>query len=354
MSNLCYILIMALIRFTKPTLTRKDMDAVLQTMVDEKIGPGDRRREFVRLFSTYINSKDGLALRTFTDAFEIALKTVGLESGDTVVLSIYSPEVYEVVFRKLGLKTSLVDVDKLGLPDVDKVKEAIENENAKAFVLFEPLGQIYDDPERYRELGIPLIEDISESLGSTFGDEVKAGMVGDIVISSFEEEGVISTGGGAAVVTRNAEYIELMKKAVEKSSHYIEMADLNAALGIVQLVKLDSTLKRRNEIYRAFLQALNQGDGHLFLSGNIDFKTNGIAFPVVVNTKTMDAINFAKKYGVTVRKSFSSAIGSRYQDKFERFPNACAALSRCLSFPIYPFLKSMDVDTIQKVLRHIG
>ena len=145
-----------------------------------------------------------------------------------------------------------------------------------------------------------------------------------------------------------------MKKLVEKSSHYIEMADLNAALGIVQIVKLDSTLKRRNEIFRAFLQALNQGEGHMFLSGNIDFKTNGIAFPVVVNQKTQDAIEFARKYGVTVRKSFSGSIGSRYQDKYDRFPNAVAALSRCLSFPIYPFLKSMDVDTIQKVLRHIG
>ena len=345
---------MALIRFTKPTLTRKDMDAVLQTMVDEKIGPGDRRREFVRLFSSTINSKDGLALRTFTDAFEIALRTIGLESGDTIVLSIYSPDVYETVLKKMGIKTALVDVDKLGLPDVEKVKEAIDAEGAKAFVLFEPLGQVYDDPEKYRELGIPVIEDISETLGSRFGEDVNAGMVGDIVISSFEEEGVISTGGGAAVVSKNSEYIEKMKKLAEKSSHYIEMADLNAALGIVQLVKLDSTLKRRNEIFRAFLQALNQGDGHMFLSGNIDFKTNGIAFPVVVNTKTQEAIDFARKYGVTVRKSFSSSIGSRYQDKFDRFPNACAALSRCLSFPIYPFLKSMDVDTIQKVLRHIG
>ena len=51
------------IRYTKPTLIRKDMDAVLQTMVDEKIGPGEKRREFIKLFALYIDKKDGIAVR---------------------------------------------------------------------------------------------------------------------------------------------------------------------------------------------------------------------------------------------------------------------------------------------------
>ena len=44
---------MASIKFQKPALFRKDMDAVLQTMVDEKIGPGDRKKAFIKAFSSY-------------------------------------------------------------------------------------------------------------------------------------------------------------------------------------------------------------------------------------------------------------------------------------------------------------
>lgn len=344
---------MAAIRFTKPTLTRKDMDAVLQTMVDEKIGPGEKRRDFVKLFCSMLGAKDGSALRTFPDSLTIALKVLDLTAGDSVVISVYSPEIYESVFKSLGIKYEIVDVDKNGLPDLEALKNSVED-GAKAIVFFEPLGQIYDDVEKYKELGVPIIEDISDSFGSKFGDDISAGMLGDIVICSFEEDGVVSTGGGAAIVSRKDELSEKIRKTVEKTGRYTELADLNASLGIVQLMKLDSTLKRRNELYRAFLQSLNQGEGKMFLSGNIDFKPNGQSFPVIVNSKTQEAVEFAKKYGVTVRKSFSNSIGARYQDKFDKYPNAVAALSRCLSFPIYPFLKSIDVDTIQKVLRHIG
>lgn len=343
---------MAAIRFTKPTLTRKDMDAVLQTMVDEKIGPGDRRREFIKLFSSYVSARDGAAMRTFVDAIEIALRSIGLAEGESVVVSIYSPDVYETALKALGLKEIIVDVDKLGFPDPEAVKNAVDA-GAKAVLFFEPLGQLYDDVERYREFGVPVIEDVTESFGSVFG-EAKAGMLGDVVVCAFEEEGVVSTAGGAAVVSGKEEIVENIRKLSERTGRYTELADLNAALGIVQLNKLEATLARRNEIFRAFLQSLNQGEGKMFLSGNIDFRTNGYAFPVIVNSRTQEAVEFARKYGVTVRKSFSGAIGARYQDRIDRYPNAVAALSRCLSFPIYPFLKSVDVDTIQKVLRHIG
>ena len=49
---------MALVRFYKPTLRRRDMDAVLQTMVDEKIGPGERRKQFLKLMAEYLNLKE--------------------------------------------------------------------------------------------------------------------------------------------------------------------------------------------------------------------------------------------------------------------------------------------------------
>ena len=87
------------IRFTKPTLTRKDMDAVLQTMVDEKIGPGEKKREFVKLFSAFIGSKDGIVLRSFSDVIAYSLSALNLEKGSTIALSLFSPKIYEYVIK---------------------------------------------------------------------------------------------------------------------------------------------------------------------------------------------------------------------------------------------------------------
>lgn len=341
------------IRFTKPTLTRKDMDAVLQTMVDEKIGPGEKKREFVKLFASFVGAKDGIVLRSFVDTLSYCLYSLELPEHSAVALSVYSPKIYEYVLKRLGLEIYLTDVDEYGQPSIEDIQNGIESNGVKALILFSPLGSLYKDMSAYKELQIPIIEDVTESLCSSFSD-INAGMLGDIVICSFEEDGIISTAGGAIAVSRKDEYTEALKKELEKTKRYNELPDMNASLGIVQLVKIESTIERRREIFKAFQQSLQKGDGKSFLSGNINFNPNAFTFPVVVETRIDEAIEFAQKNGIEVRRSFKDSIGFRYQEKYERYPNAVGPLSRCISFPLYPFLKSTDVDTIEKVLRHIG
>ena len=58
----------------------------------------------------------------------------------------------------------------------------------------------------------------------------------------------------------------------------------------------------------------------------------------------------ALKYQVTARKTFSKAIGSKYQDRFDKYPKAVPALSRAVSFPLYPFLSQSEISTVQKVV----
>ena len=73
-------------------------------------------------------------------------------------------------------------------------------------------------------------------------------------------------------------------------------------------------------------------------------------FCCIINDRPDEAIQLAQKYQVTIRKTFSKAIGARYQDRFDRFPKAVPALSRGVSFPLYPFLSAGEVATVQKVI----
>ena len=359
------------IRFYKPALYRKDMDAVLQTMVDEKIGPGERKKEFLKTFASYIGKKDGIALRSYPDAISSSLEALELEEGDGVLVSVLSPRIYLDVIKRQGLKAIIIDTDENGLPSLADAEKKLD-ENPKAFLYFEPICQIPDSISGIKDLGIPVIEDISQSLGSSYGDEpsseeesddsssedekssVQAGDIGNIVISEFEENGVISTGGGAAAVTSDEDLADKLKKSVASLSPYIDLPDMNAALGIVQLSKAEMLLERRNMIYRTFVQAQQKSGAKLFGSSSPLFKANGHSFSVIVETKPDEAIEFSQKHGVSSKRTFTQSIGVRYQDKYDRFPNAIAAITRAISFPLYPFLAKSEIESIQRVISHLG
>lgn len=341
---------MAAVKYQKPALFRKDMDAVLQTMVDEKIGPGEKKKQFVKSFSSYCKKKDGVALRSFIDAISIALKIIGLTEGDYCAISVLSPEIYIEAFSRSKIKPYLVDVDSEMMCDLSLVKEGIEK-GVKAILYFEPFGLLPSSLESIKELGLPIIEDITQSIGTKNG-EVYPGSIGNIVIAATEEDGIVSTAGGAVLLSDNEEYIALMKKEVSEFSPYIEMADMNAALGIVQLDKLPSIVQRRSSIWRIYRdEVLKKNRVKIFGGGGgIDLEINGYGFCCIVNERPDETIQLALKYQVTARKAFSKAIGARYQDRYDRFPKAVPVLSRGVSFPLYPFLSSSEISTVQKVV----
>ena len=340
---------MAAVKFQKPALFRKDMDAVLQTMVDEKIGPGEKKKLFVKSYATYCKKKDGVALRSFIDAVTISLKVLGLQEGDCCAISVLSPEVYSEAFRRSGIKPYLLDVDSEMMPDLASLKDNLDK-GIKALLLFEPMGLLPSSITPYKDLGLPIIEDVTQSVGSKFGD-VYPGAIGDIVISSTEEDSIVSTAGGAVLLSDNEEYMALMKKETSDYSPFIEMADMNAALGIVQLEKLPSVVSRRSTIWRIYQdEVLKRNRVKVFGNGSVDFEINGYGFSCIVNERPDETIALALKYQVTARKTFSKAIGSKYQDRFDKYPKAVPALSRAVSFPLYPFLSQSEISTVQKVV----
>jgi len=343
---------MALIRFFKPTLRRKDMDAVLQTMVDEKIGPGERRKDFLRLFCQYVGAKDGSCLRSYLDALELSLSVFALDKGTKVGVSVLSPAIYRVAAERLGLDIYLMDIDPLsGCISLDSAKKAVA-EGVTTFIVHEPVCQLPSGLEAMKDMGVNIIEDVTESIGSTFLG-LAAGKLGSVVVCALEEDGIISTGGGAVVVARDAELSEKIKNLYRLTSPYTELADMNAALGIIQLVNLPDLLKRRSEIFRMYQQALMKTGNRLFGEKNIDFTSNGFVFPVIVNGRPDEVIAFAQKYSVSCKRSFTKSIGIRYADRMDLFPGAVDALSRGLSFPLYPFLQPKDLEAIVKVIGHL-
>jgi dTDP-4-amino-4,6-dideoxygalactose transaminase len=327
------------------------MDAVLQTMVDEKIGPGERKNEFLKQFCTFVNLTHGIVLRSYVDALTSALKLCSVGEGSVVGLSVLSPSIYRYVLENLKASFVLGDIDaSTGCLSLDEAKRMVE-EGVSVLLVHEPMCQIPYQCD-YRGLGLRVVEDISQSLGSQYEEE-KAGQYGDIVVCSFEEDGIVSTGGGAAIAFSSEEFQSPLKKLYRLARPYEEIPDMNAALGIIQIGMVKDNLAKRRELYTLLRKSLLKTPHKPFGIGNIDFEPNGYSFCVVLDSKAEDAIKFANKYQVPAEKTFSECIGSEFSDRYDLYPNAIAPLLRALSFPTYPFLKQGDIEMLMKVVSHL-
>lgn len=342
-------------RFNKPSIYRKDMDSVLQTMVEEEIGPGERKKEYEKCYRELIKRDYAFSFRTYYDTLYYALKSLNLEDGSEVGISVLSPRIYLDAIKRASLKAVILDIDDKMLLSV---KDASKNlRDLKALLYFEPCSQIPRTHDEIKSLGLKIIEDISESAGSYWeeGDtpRVSAGDLGDIVISRSEEDSIISTGGGGIFLTSDEIIVDRFSSSIFDLKKFIGLSDLNASLGIVQIGKLDMIQKRREVIFRRYLSSVLKSNAKVFGSSSIDFHPSASLFQVIVESKPEEIIEFAKKYQVVSKRSYTSSVGERYKEDYERFPQAMAVLNRSLSFPIYPFLKEGELDALDKVLSHL-
>jgi len=341
-----------LIQFVKPTLRRKDMQAVLQTMVDEKIGPGERKKEFLSEISLRLGMKSGIALRSYFQALLNGLVSLGVTQGSKILTSVLAPSIYGIAAEKLGAHLILCDINKEnGCISTESALDAIHKDGGDFLLLHEPYAQI-PYGEDYSNVGLPILEDITESIGSSFED-LQAGSIGDLVICAFEEDHVLSCGGGAVLLYRNDRYKSIINSVFRGIAPFEELPDMNAALGIVQLANFDAFLKRRREISRLFRTSLLKTDHKQFGNGSLDFETNGWNFPVILDSKYEDVIKFAKKYNVSCQKMFVDSLGYPLKSRYPSFPQALPTLLRSVAFPLYPFLKGSEVDTMVKVISHL-
>ncbi len=344
-----------MIQFYKPTLKRRDMDSVLQTMVNEKIGPGERGRAFVQLFSDYVKAATAVAFRTYPDCLAEALRLMGAREGIVVAVSPLSPSIYRTVIKAVGARMVMVDIDReTGCMD----EQLVAQSGAEIILLYENCGTI---PARYNEQttfaescdysGVKVIEDISESIGSRIKDEAYAGSVGQIVICAFEEDSVVSAAGGAVMAVKGDYVNELRGR---RPSKYLRMPDLNAALGMVQLSNLEENSEKRRDILKAYQQSLAKTRHKQFGLSLLDFTSNACSFAVQLDSKPDESVKFAAKHDIPVRMAFSDCLLKDFDgDPFQDTPVAASHFYRTVEFPLYPFLRSSEIDGISKVVAHL-
>ncbi len=340
-----------IIPLEKPTLRRKDMSAVLQTMVDEQIGPGVYTNTFIELLQTVSGiSGYALALRDHVHALRLAIASLDLPLGSKIGISALSPVMYSWVITSLGYEVQIFDIDpetaNLSYADLEKASHAIS-----ALVLYEPYGNI-PDYEVWSICSIPIIEDITESFGSA-SENQKAGTLGTIVICAFEGTGLVSTAGGAAIMTGDDDVAEKMASLVEVELPYTTLPDMNAALGVVQLNQIEKNIQKRKAIFDRYRLSLMKGKHSLFGIKDIDYGNNGYGFVAVLDAKPALVQQFCLRNEVSTAFAFPHTVIHHTLESFDEYPNAIPCVTRGIRFPLYPFLTNQQIIQIEKIIAHL-
>lgn len=331
----------------KPTIKRRDMDAVLSCLVDETIGPGECSESLARTVAVETGMAGGIAVREYGRAMSLVIEALGLQPGSKVLVSILAPELYRRTLESYGLVPLYADVD----PDratLDRVAlSGAQEQGVEAIILDAPLG-IAPDASGFADSPIPIIEDVSYALGARCGD-FESGSCGRFVLMHLEEDSVITAGGGALVLAQNRRSQRDIKSAAEAFGDHARLGNLNASLALTQFKHRREFEEKRAQIAEIYTKALAPGKHSV--PGSLDGNASSHArFPVVLHGSLREAAKYARAKGVTTEPAFERSIYATGEFDGSAYPNASALVLRCLLFPLYPMLKRDEIESIARVL----
>ena len=242
-----------------------------------------RTREFERAIARYVGSRYTSVVSNGTAGLFLALRALGIGTGDEVIVPDYSMIASANAVVLAGGAPRLVDIDRETLClDLDLAEEAI-TPRTKAMMIVTINGRA-PDMNRALELaranGFSVIEDAAQSLGSRWHGR-HLGTFGAIGCFSFSAPKVITTGQGGAVVTDRNELIESIRRLRdfgrtkdgvdehETIGFNFKFTDLQAVIGLAQMAKLDWRVERKKEMFARYQQELADVPEVTFLKTNL-------------------------------------------------------------------------------------
>jgi len=213
-------------------------------------------QKFERAFAEWLGVKHAISVCNGTAALHTAYLACGIKSGDEIISTPLTFVSTVTMGLACGAKVIFADVDPQTYNiDPESVKELI-TPKTKAIVPVHLIGQCADMKalcEIAEDNDLMLIEDACQGLGSEF-DGRKAGTFGDCAVFSFQETKQLTTGEGGMIVTNDDEIAEKCRRIRNNAAKYFmdteffgynyRLSEMQAAMGFVQLSKLDMFIER--------------------------------------------------------------------------------------------------------------
>ena len=356
----------------RPAIGQDEISAVTAVLESGILASGERVAEFEKNFADFCGTTHAVAINNGTAALHAALLAADVGPGDEVIVPSFSFIATATSVSMTGAKPVFVDVDeKTFCIDPSKAEEGITSKT-KAIIGVHLFGQPFDIPgiKNICESGnLVLIEDAAQAQGAMYNG-VKTGGLGHFGCFSFYATKNMTTGEGGMVTTNEKVFNERLRLLINhgQSEKYLHtrigynyrMTDIAAAIGLVQLKKLEKfNIRRRKnaEYYDTHLSVkglvtpvVAQGMHHVYHQYVIRLTDE---FPM----KRNEFIEYLKTKGIGTAVHYPIPIHHQPVYAKANEPDTCPISTRLassvLSIPVHPLLDQKELayicDSINRV-----
>jgi dTDP-4-amino-4,6-dideoxygalactose transaminase len=370
--------------YNQPSIDEDEIAAVVETLRSGWITTGPRTAAFEQQFAAYTGAEHALALSSATAALHLALVAAGIGPGDEVIVPAYTFAACAHVVVHLGAMPVLVDSspDDLNI-DPAAVERAI-SPRTRALMAVHFGGQPcrMDDllalAARHR---LFLLEDAAHAVGARYRGR-PVGCIGDATAFSFYATKNLTTGEGGMLTTNRTDVDEIArlyalhgmsrdawKRYRREGSWFYEvvapgykynMSDIQAALGLAQLARLDARNARRAALAARLTAALAGCDAveTPIVRPEVDHAWHLYYILINLDRLRIDRATFIEELaarGIGASVHFIPIYRHPYyRESFglsaDRFPVSESAFARLASLPLYPRMSEQDVDRVAEAV----
>ena len=381
-----------MIPYGRQEITQEDIDAVVEVLKSDFLTQGPKVPEFENAVASHVGAKFGVAVNSATSALHVACAALGLGERDWL----WTSPVTFVASANCGLycgaNVDFVDIDprtyNLCLDALErKLEQAREQDRLPKVVVPVHLCGQPCDMERIKALseryGFRIVEDASHAIGGKYqGEFIGSGRYSDITVFSFHPVKIVTTAEGGMAVTNDAELAQRMEmlrshgitrdparmthesdgpwyyQQVDLGFNY-RMTELQAALGVSQMARLDDFVKRRHELARRYDELL--ADLPVVTPWQHPDSYSGLHLYVIrlklaeIRASHREVFESLREQGIGVNlhyipvhtQPFYAAMGFAPDD----FPESMRYYNEAISIPMYHGLTFEQQDTVVAALK---
>ncbi|WP_344589645.1 DegT/DnrJ/EryC1/StrS family aminotransferase [Actinomadura vinacea] len=290
----------------KPVLGEEEAAAAAEVVRSGWVAQGPRVAEFESAFAARVAAGHGVATSSCTTALHLALLLAGVRPGDEVVVPSLSFIATANVVRHAGAEVVFADVDPVTGNVTGKTVEAALTGRTRAVIAVDQAG-VPVDLDGVRALcdprGITVIEDAACAAGSVYRDR-PAGAGAELAAWSFHPRKLLTTGEGGMLTLPDAERArrarrlrehgmsasaaerhagaQVVIESYDETGFNYRMTDLQAAVGLVQLARLDAIIGRRRALAARYQRLLAEIPGIACVRDPAHGRTNYQSFWILL------------------------------------------------------------------------
>lgn len=369
------------IEFYKHNLTEEDIASANQVMRSVFLTTGPLVARFEKKFARYLSITEAVGLTSCTAAMHLALLRHGVGSGDEVITTPMTFVATATAIIQAGAKPVFVDISpKSGLLLPEAVEAAVTS-RTKAILPVHLYGRMADMigfAKVAKKHNLVLIEDAAHCVEG-MRNGLRPGQLSDAACFSFYATKSMTCGEGGALVCKSTEDAAFYRSArhhgisknaslryAKKYEHWdmeimgwkYNMDDIQAALLINQIDRLDETRKRRQDLEMLYRRLLQNIEGLYFIEPPGENEISGHHLCTVILPKRCsrdEILHNLQKHGVGCAVNYRAVHTLTYFKKTfgykpEDFPIANDMGNRTISLPLYPKLDEDDVMRICEIL----